>query len=224
MMIRARWLTAESKVSLRVLAERMRARPFMDDSKDGFLLDRTREDLVEGRYIEKLTYQEIVPDPFGHELTFNRVAYRQVQFILHREYPQLELRDPPRGTLSFISKLSELADFSLSSAPVTINLMDWAAAITTQVGNVVTMEMIQLSEIGVSPEVTGNMVLTSRNDVRNSLAAIVGNRSYTVEKVRLTWNLSAKNVIVYLTNTGSAKVEATEADLLATLRSTLPRT
>ena len=144
-MIRARWLTAESKISLRALAGRMRAHAFTDDSQHGFLLDRTREDRVEGRYVEKLSYQETVPDPFGHELTFDRVTYRQVQFVMYREYPQLELRDAPRGTLAFLSKLGELTDFSLSSAPFTVDLMEWITAIGSAVGATVTIEMMQLS-------------------------------------------------------------------------------
>ena len=42
----------------------------------------------------------------------------------------------------------------------------------------ITIQMMRLSEISISPELTGSMVLNSRNDVRHSLDAIVGKRPY----------------------------------------------
>jgi hypothetical protein len=223
-MIRTRWLSAESKISLRALAARMRTSAFTDEGQSGFLLDRTREDRIEGRYIEKLTFQETVPDPFGQELVFDRVAYRQVQFTMYREFPQLELRDAPRGPLSFMSKLLELCDFNLISAPFTVDVMVWAEAIGRAVGAALVIDMMQLSQISVAPTVTGTMVLKSDRDVRSSLRSIVGSRSYTVEKVRLNWNERAHSVVIHLGNNGSAKVDPADVDLLSALRLTLPKT
>lgn len=222
-MIRAKWLTAESKISLRALAVRMRAQAFTDETQDGFLLDRTREDHIEGRYIEKLTFQETVPDPFGQELTFDRVTYRQVQFIIFREFPQLELRDSPRGTQAFMTKLLELCDFNLTSAPFTVDVMRWATEIGRTVGAAVVMDLMQLSDIQVAPTVTGTMVLKSDRDVRDSLKTVIGSRPYTVEKVRLNWKGDTRAITIHLSNTGSAKVEAADVELLEALRSTLPK-
>lgn len=221
-MIRAKWLSAESKLSLRALASRMRAQTFTDESHDGFLLDRTREDHVEGRYIEKLTFQETIPDPFGQELIFDRVTYRQVQFTIYREFPQLELRDAPRGTQGFMSKLLELCDFNLTSAPLTVDVMRWADEIGRNVGAAVVMDLMQLSEIQVAPTVTGTMVLKSDRDVRDSLNTVIGSRPCTVEKVRLNWKGESRAITIHLSNTGSAKVEAADVELLKALRSTLP--
>lgn len=222
-MIRAKWLTAESKISLRALAARMRVHAFTDESHDGFLLDRTREDRIEGRYIEKLTLQETVPDPFGQELTFERITYRQVQFIMYRDFPQLELRDAPRGTLAFMSKLLELCDFNLTSESFTVDVMRWADEIGRNVGAAVVLDMMQLSEIQITPTVTGTMVLKSDREVRDSLKSVIGSRPYTVEKVHLNWRGGTRAITVHLSNTGSAKVEAVDADLLPTLRATLPK-
>jgi hypothetical protein len=222
-MIRAKWLTAEPKISLRALAGRMRSHEFTNDSQDGFLLDRTRDDHIEGRYIEKLTYQETIPDPFGQELTFERVTYRQVQFILYREFPQLELRDVPRGTLAFMSKLLQLCDFDLTSTSFSVDVMRWVDSIARTIGSAVTMDMMQLSEITIGPNVTGTMVLKSDRDVRDSLKSVIGSRPYTVEKVRLKWNDSTHAITIHLSNTGSAKVDSIDADLLADLRKALPR-
>lgn len=222
-MIRTRWLTAELKISLRALAARMRTQAFTDESHDGFLLDRSREDRIEGRFIEKLTFQERVPDPFGQELVFDRVVYRQVQFMIYREFPQLELRDAPRGTLSFMSKLLELCDFNLTSAPFTVDVIRWAESIGRIVGAAVLMDMMQLSEISVTPTVTGTMVLKSDRDVRESLRSIIGSRPYTVQKVRLNWKEPTRGVVIQLSNNGSAKIDAADVDLLSALRTTIPK-
>lgn len=222
-MMRARWLAVESKMSLRTLAARMRAYTFTDGSHDGFLLDRTREDRIEGRYIEKLVFQETIPDPFGRELTFDRVTYRQVQFSIYRSFPQLELRNAPRGMQAFMTKLLELCDFDLASWPFTVDVMLWADELSRNMGREVVMDLMQLSEIQLTPTVTSTMTVKSDRDVRDSIETILGARLYTVEKVRLNWKSEARAVVIHLTNNGSAKIEAVDMPLLEALRSALPK-
>jgi hypothetical protein len=222
-MIRARWLTAEPKISLRALASRMRAHPFTSEGQDGFLLDRTREDCIEGRYIEKIAFQETIPDPFGHELTFERVAYKTIQFFLFREFPQLELRDAPRGTNSFVTSLLQLCDFELSSTSFDVDVIVWADAIAHQIGSSVNIDMMQVSEISVTPNITGSMVIKGDRDVRDALKKIIGARPHTVEKVRLNWKDSGNSVSVQIGNTGAAKIDSSDLDLLTILRQSIPR-
>ena len=85
-MIRARWFGAQWQNTLRALAARMRTRAFTDTATEGFLIERTRENYIEGRYIEKLTYEESIADSLGKETAFERTTYRQVPFTFHQTF------------------------------------------------------------------------------------------------------------------------------------------
>jgi hypothetical protein len=122
-----------------------------------------------------------------------------------------------------MSKLLELCDFNLTSTPLTVDVMRWADEIGRNVGAAVVMDLMQLSEIQVAPTVTGTMVLKSTSDVRDSLRTVIGSRPCIVEKVRLNWKDQARAITIHLSNTGSAKVEAADVELLKALRSTLPK-
>ena len=78
-MRRIRWFNAEWPVSLRTLAAKMRANPFREDSIEGFIVDRVRENLVEGRFIEKIAFQETSRDPFGSEHSFETYNLSQTR-------------------------------------------------------------------------------------------------------------------------------------------------
>jgi hypothetical protein len=222
-MIHARWFGAEWNVTLRALAARMRARAFTEETPDGFLLERSREDHIEGRYIEKMSYQETIPDPFGHELTFDRVTYREVNFTIYREFPQLELRNPPRSMQAFMSRLSELTDFSVATATLSVDVMRWAELLRVKLDTQMVMDTVQLSAVTISSEVTATIVLRSERDVRESIPAIAKGRTYTVDKVRLKWHEQGRLVAIQLRDTASANLDEGNMELLPMLRATLPK-
>jgi hypothetical protein len=201
----------------------MRQSAFTDTSKDGFLLDRTREDRIEGRYIEKLTYQETFSDPFGQEMKFDRVSYRQVQFTIYRDFPQLELRDAPRSLQAFIAKLLAITDFAMTAAPLTVEVMAWAAALRDLLDAEISIETVQLSEIAVAPDTVGTLLLKGKRDVRKAMKELVAGRAHIVDKAGVSWTNERETVKVNLSSAGAAKVDRLDDDLLAVLRKSFPK-
>jgi hypothetical protein len=55
-------------------------------------------------------FVETFIDPFGNNHAVNRVLYKQIDFRLTKDLPQLELRTPPRGC-RFFQRFDE--DFEL---------------------------------------------------------------------------------------------------------------
>jgi hypothetical protein len=221
--MRIRWFTAEWPTTIRVLASRMRAQLFTEATQEGFLLDRTRENTIEGRFIEKFTYKETIPDPFGQELTFDRIEYRQVHFNIYRDFPQLELRDPPRNLQAFMSKLLAMTDFSMMAAPLIIDVMQWADKLKLALGKAVIIDTVQASAITFAPEVTGTMLLKSRRDVKRAMDEVLAGRPRSIDKARLSWTDDGRPVSVHLGSGASAKLELDGLDLLPVLRASLPK-
>jgi hypothetical protein len=210
-------------MSLRVLSGRMRQSAFTETSKDGFLLERTREDRIEGRYIEKVKYEEIFSDPFGRELKFDRVSYHQVQFTIYRDFPQLELRDAPRSLQSFIAKMLAITDFAMTAAPVTVEVMTWASALRDLVDAEMILDTVQLSEVAISPDTVGTVLLKGKRDVRKAMKELVAGRTHRVDKAGVFWKNERETVKVGLTSAGSVKVDRLDDDLLAILRKSFPK-
>jgi hypothetical protein len=222
-MKRIRWFAAKWPVTLRTLASKMRSHIFKEDSFDGFLLDRVRENIVGGRYIEKVSFQETIKDPFGDERTFDRILYRQLEFNLFPTFPNIEFLDAPRSTNAYLSKLLELTNFELTVSPLSVDLIEWADSFQKLAKAKLVIDSIQISGLEIERGVTARMTIAGENDVRDALQRVTGSKKYELERLHLKYFVDSVLIPIQLTNTGSAKIDDEFADdLLPWLRSSLP--
>lgn len=126
---RHRWFQADWPTPPRTLAKRLRQHSFADDTQCGFILDRVRDEYLEGRYIERYEFQETVADPFGKEVTVDRLEYRQAAFRVAPGWPGLELIDAPRSSQSLVNALLESTDFALPIQLLTLDVLRWVDAL-----------------------------------------------------------------------------------------------
>lgn len=128
-MKRFRWFQVEWPTSIRTLARRIKMRTFEGESGHGFFIDRVRDDYLEARYVERVEYTDVVIDPFGKELTFDRVEFRQTLFRASSAAPGLELIDPPRNVQALMNRLSEAVDFEVAITPAVVDVLTWSAVL-----------------------------------------------------------------------------------------------
>jgi hypothetical protein len=208
-------------VSIRALADRLRERTFTEGSSDGFLLDRTRDSFIEGRYIEKFEFDRVESDPFGRKSESKRVGHNQVRFVLYDSYPQIELRGRPRDTQGFVSRLIEAGNFRVMTAPVSVDLLRWSEAIRQRVGQEIVIDGMHLSDVDFAPSVQSAICVRSSEDVRATVIAIVGNRKFTVVKIRIKCGHQGRPMAVTLTNEGAARIEEGGLEAAALVRGLL---
>lgn len=158
-MMRIRWLGAQWTSTIRSLALKMKGVPFTPDSNDGFIVDRVRDTSMEARYIEKFSYQEAITDPFGNEEVYDRVSYRQLQFNLYKEFPNIELLNSHRSTHAYISKLLEFSNFSVSIIHLEVNLLDWVEAFRIKLEKNIIVDSIQVGGLELEQGVTAKVLL-----------------------------------------------------------------
>lgn len=221
-MRRVRWLGARWPVSMRTLASRMKEQLFTIESFDGFVIHRVREHSIEGDYVEKLSYQETVTDPFGNETIFDRVRYRRIEFTLFSEFPNIELRDAHRSTREFVSKLLELCSFSLSIEPVAVNLLRWADDFQRALGEKTVIDSVQVSGLELEAGVYGKVLLKGDRDVRDALDHLSQKRKFELEKIQVKARIGQQVVPIHLSGSGSARIPVDHwNDLLPMLRTSL---
>jgi hypothetical protein len=222
-MKRIRWLGAQWLTSLAALTSKMKANAFTQEKHDGFVVERVRDSFVEARFIEKLIFKETIFDPFGNEEVFDRISYRQVEFSLFADFPNIELVEPPRSTHAYVSKLLELSDFSLSISSLHVNLLDWLEELQTRVDRTFIIDSHQIAGFEIETGIIAKALLKGEKDVREALINFADGRPYILEKLQARVQLDRKVVSVHLANNGSAKIsEEVFGDFLPLLRASVP--
>lgn len=223
-MKRYRWLTAEWPFSMRVLAKRLKENAFDNNSSDGFVLDRVRDDFLQARFVERFEYDEQIADPFGQELSFHRVDFKQCEFRASTQMPGLELVDAPRSPQTVVSRLAQLSDFSLAVSPISTNVLNWATAFQREIQEIATVQSVQIGAVELVPGVVAKAVIRGEANVLEASNELTRGRSHVLERLLLVFG-SSKRLRVTLTNVASASVEGdTSERILPALRNSISST
>lgn len=224
-MTRYRWLRAEWPMTIRTLAKRVRQHEFSEARASGFILDRVRDDSLEARFIERYEYTETVSDPYGKELTFDRLEFRQAAFRATPGWPGLELLDAPRSTQSLVSGLLEASDFELSVSPIEVNVLAWADELQRALGTEAVIDSLQIAALMVADGIKAKVMLKGEKDVRAACKEMLQGRKHVLEKLQLRVTVGGSRTTVVLTNGAGAKVDGIDVpvELVEHLRASLPK-
>ncbi|MYM96402.1 hypothetical protein [Duganella vulcania] len=206
-MTRYRWLSAEWPVSIATLAKRLKAKPFSSQVRHGFVVDRVRDESLEGRYIERIEYKETVTDPFGVELSFERVEFKKSEFRISISRPGLEIREAPRSFQGLMNQLSEVVDFKVSIASESVSVLEWADKIQYLAKRPIIIDSIQINSLSLKEGVSAKIIVKGEKDVRVACDALTKGRHYLLEKVQLRFVDNISNGFIILGSSGSANLE-----------------
>lgn len=197
----------------------MRRHVFSDDLSQGFLVDRVREDYLEARFIEKLSFDETIKDPFGNDIAMHRTGYRQVPFTLYRD--ELELRNATRVTNAFFSALQTITDFTIAITPLHAPVLQWIEQLQELVNATLVVERVQVSHVPVAPDILATILLRGSADVRDTLTTMTGQHTAVVDKARVRWTAEGHAIVMHLERTGVASCAARDAQHLAIVRAAM---
>ncbi len=139
---------------------------FTRNSDKGFLLDKSRNDLLEGRYIEKKIVKAEYTDPFNQLLSYELVKYDFIYFKLIDNIAGLEITNPPRSIKEFLNTLALFSDFKISVDTYYTNIITWFELIKKYFDEIEIKNLI-CDEIQFSEQVTGRLYLYGGNDIIN---------------------------------------------------------
>jgi hypothetical protein len=204
----------------------MRQQEFTEGRASGFILDRVRDDSLEARFVERYEYTETVSDPYGKELTFDRLEFRQTAFRARQGWPGLELLDAPRSTHSLVSSLLEACNFELSISPIDVNVLAWADEFQRVLGADAVIDSLQVAALMVADGVNAKVLLKGERDVRAACKELVQGRKHSLEKLQLRVVIGGARNTVVLTNAAAAKVDGNDVptEIVDHLRVSLPPT
>lgn len=217
-----RWFQVEWPTSIRTLAKRIKMRTFEGETGHGFFVDRVRDDYLEARYVERIEYTDLVVDPFGKELTFKRVEFRQTLFRASAAAPGLELIDPPRNVQALMNRLSEALDFEVAIVPAVVDVLSWSAVLQKEGGVSSVVDSLQIGALEIEPGIVAKVVVKGNVDVRSASTEITQGRTFAMEKIQLRLASPYRGTVV-LSSGGSAAMSSEDSveHLLAPLRMAL---
>lgn len=222
-MKRVRWLIADWPISIRAIASRMKSDLFSPEDDDGFIIDRVRDSFLEARYIEKQSFTDVVIDPFGNELEYERLLYKKLEFALFSGFPNIELTDAPRSVNAFTNKLLGLNDFSVAIESLNVDLIKWVEEVQVNFRNPVVITMMQINGMSVEQGVTAKVMLKGNVDVRKAISKFAGNKKYVLDKIKVTIPTDTGGEGVVLDRNGGAYIPGgVFEDILLLLRASIP--
>lgn len=184
-MIRVRWMRAKCPSTIRQLAKQLQNSKFTTESDEGFVIERVRDEFLEARYIERISFQQSISDPFGNTFVIDRLEFRQVDFTLTKAFPELELRMPPRGLKGFTGALLKASGFTMELEQHAVRLSKWIAALERQLGAKLIPRAAVASEIELEDGASARLAISGHRDIRPSLASLLPNRAYELETMQL---------------------------------------
>lgn len=209
-MKRFRWFQVEWPTSIRTLAKRIKLRTFDGELGHGFFIDRVRDDFLEARYVERVEYTDVVVDPFGKELTFERVEFRQTLFRASSSAPGLELIDPPRNVQALMNRLSEAVDFEVAITPAIVDVLAWSAVLQNVGGVSSVVDSLQIGALEIEHGIVAKVVIRGDRDVRAACTALTNDRKFAVEKIQLRLASPHRGTVV-LSTSGSAALSSEDS-------------
>ena len=222
-MKRVRWFAAEWPVALRTLATKMKSNAFTEESLNGFIIERVRDTFINGRFIEKIAFQETLTTPFGEEQVIDRVLYRQLEFNLFSTYPHIELWDAPRSTQGFVTRLMELGNFAVTLVPLSVDLLSWLSRFQELAQGKVIVDSLQISGLELEKGIHARIQMNGEGDVRGALSRITKGKSFELDNVHLKLVTANDIIPIYLGSTGGVKLhDSYTEELLPILRRSIP--
>ncbi|RTS10936.1 hypothetical protein DY937_29565 [Pseudomonas aeruginosa] len=186
-MIKVKWLRFSGGLNSKDVVKGLKRLEYSSAGVDGFQIVRFREEYVEGKYIERVEYEEVVKDPFGGELVSNRVIYNQVDFTISLDSRVLELLSPPRSLVKFVTRLGEACDFNVSVEPLFLDLGSFGDRLEFIKFNFFEKSIV-VSDLLLAAGVLARVVARGKAGVGDALAQVIGDRPYKVNSISYSSN------------------------------------
>ncbi|TGM74405.1 hypothetical protein EHR01_10620 [Leptospira mtsangambouensis] len=204
-MVRIKWYQANWPYTMEVLKNKISKDKFSTGSNSGFLIDKYRKNLIEGRYIEKIEIKRITESPIGEISEFTEIYFQIVHFILSDEYPQLEIHNSPRSLNQFLNKLQFFSDFKISVEPIEINLYKWTLQFEKNNLAKISINSIQISNFDSENQIHIKTTVNGNYDLKNRLKEYQRNK-YSIDKIHSIIEIENFKISLNLQRNGSAQI------------------
>lgn len=193
---------------------------FTSKLSSGFLVDSSRGDFTQARFIESSEIVEKIVDPFGNENEIKRTQYSQLQFRLQKQTPHLEIYDPPRQMNAFINRLGEFTRGTAAIFSPEVSVTAWLKAFgELELSTVITGALIANFDLGDS--ILAKIAVTGERDVRKYITNVTGGKKYQLSQVLARVKFGDSEATIKVRPEARLALNASNEEIESTLRKCL---
>ncbi|WP_230656945.1 hypothetical protein [Psychrobacter sp. I-STPA10] len=172
-----KWFKVGIPVNIRDFANKLNNNHFQEGLPSGFILNKATQREITGKFIEEKVFKKEVVNPLGDSEIisipdFNIVDFK---FININNSWLLEIHNTPRSIKSFSNKLSVLLGVGFYIDNIHLDLKKLILEIENDISKL-SVTKIEVYNINIQNIALGQMLITSPNDVRQTLD------SYLIDK------------------------------------------
>lgn len=174
---RLRWFTLRpfDQKALRKLSDGMLAAKFAEETGFGFVLGDVRKDKFTGRFIKRETVTRSITDPQGEVQNIQFTDFSTIRFTFTTDSPNLELVNPPRRLLEFITTVGDLLDNKIAILPIETTCRQWLEALAAS-SCTVHPKKLAIGSIAISDTVTMKATFSGTRHVQKEAATFLKGR------------------------------------------------
>lgn len=166
-----------------MLAAEIARHPFSAQSERGFIQTEVRAKSIAGRFVQRVTGEQVFRDAFGGAVRMPFVTFETTVFRLSSLVPQVELIDAPRGARRMFQFLGELGSMSLTVDVIEVDPVAWIEALVPAFG-ALTVRELGCRDLTISSSLAADMTFTGSGDVLASSRKFLGSKLKSVKFVR----------------------------------------
>lgn len=186
-MRKVKWLRIESPFPMNIMAEMLSSDSFTEDKGRGFLLSKVRKDQLNGKFVEKIVYEDKISSLYDEESVVERIEYKITEFSFQENsYPIAVIINPPRTLKPFANALVRNLGFGTSIEEIIIEPFKWVSEISKE--QLVTINQIDASQIQVAEYALAKMQITSSKNLLNYYYDELSSKNVRID--RLTASIS----------------------------------
>lgn len=182
---RAKWFRSRQIDAglLKALAAEISRHPFSPQSDQGFIQTEVRGKSVAGRFVQRITGEQVFRDAFGGTVKMPFVTFETTTFRLSSVAPQIELLDAPRTARRMFQFLGELTTTSFAVETVEVDPILWIEALVPAFGTA-TVRELGCRGLTISPTLAADMTFTGSGDVLAASKKFLGSKLQAVKSAR----------------------------------------
>ncbi|EKN5020703.1 hypothetical protein ACNSPB_26730 [Yersinia enterocolitica] len=184
-MRKIKWIKIGSDFSMTQMAEKLLLDSFTEEKAKGFILNKVRNGFLQGRFIEKVIFEDRISSLFGEDTIIERVEYKITDFSFDEDsYPIAVITNPPRTLKPFANALVKNLGLGVSLEEVIVNPFIWISEISKKYP--IAVNQIDISQMQVSEYALAKMQISSTKDLLDYYEKELAKRQVRVDRVNLS--------------------------------------
>lgn len=202
---KVKWSRVKTSVPFLDMVAYLKKHPYVEDKGYGFDFFELDGMRVDASYVEKTQRIETLISPTGEEIQQVYVGYESIRFSLiavSKSLFLLAVYNPPKSIKKLTDRLSKDFNYDLGFGGISLNLSNYIDyLISCDTIRLLHIDKVKVSEVVLNSSSKAVIEIVSKKNALNELSGILNNKTYSIDKLRLTCSINGALSFVEVSKT-----------------------